>query len=291
MTKKINVFIVVLLFVSSVFAQDLEAELATSDSSASTSSAADEVSNMEVPLEISEPVVTEPTTVSESVASTEDEVIVERAEDFTLPYSERRGRWGIIFSVNYENYYPSEFFSVIQNDKYQFFLDKNIPLAGAEIGLKYNFSLGSLALLAGYAQGSVDDMAGGIEDITVSITKAALNLSLDNIFSEPYVVPFVQVGVHTIDWSETGTTLEERFTSEPNYHYKAGFSFQLNWIEKAIDSNSPGESLRSSGLENTYLDVFYTSYAQPAKIADTVGAEGEGDLQSAQYGVGLKLEF
>jgi hypothetical protein len=107
---------------------------------------------------------------------------------------------------------------------------------------------------------------------------------------EPFVVPYGQIGIHSIDWTEKGLVNEESFTTDLNFHYKVGLSFQLNWIEKSIDPSSQEDSVRS-GLENTFIDVFYTSYAQPSQVAEVNGAEGEADLQSSQIGAGLKLEF
>lgn len=222
------------------------------------------------------------------------EVIVEKQRDITAPYRERRNRFGIVFAVNYENFYPYNYFSIIQNDTYEHFLDQNIPLVGAEFAVKYNFQLGSVAAILGYSQGKISDASAAVDEISAAITKLDLNFTLDTLFDEPYVAPFIQVGAHKIDWSETSTagsvTKEESFTGEVNYHYKAGVSFQLNWIENSIDPSSQRDSVRS-GLENTYLDVFYTSYAEPAQVSNASGGEGEADLQSAAYGIGLKLEF
>lgn len=222
------------------------------------------------------------------------EVVLERPIDYTLSYSERRNRWGVTFSANYEQFFPSEYFSLIKNDLYKNYFNLDIPLVGAEFGVKYNFSVGSLALLAGYAQGGIADDTQGLE-ITAAITKAALNITLDNLFSEPYVAPYGQVGIHMIDWSEVetlgGTIREESFTSDYNYHFKVGMLFQLNWIENKLDPSSRQEALRSSGLENTYIDVFYTYYAEPTQISTAQNEPGEGNLGSGAIGAGLKLEF
>lgn len=226
----------------------------------------------------------------------EGEIIVERMKDNTAPYKERRSQFGILFAVNYEKFNPSNYYSIIQNQNYHQLLgDTAIPIVGAEFGVKYNFSLGSVTALVGYGQGTLSNEELGIDNITASITKAGVNLALDNMLSEPYIVPFVQVGVHSIDWSESGTVVnvsqEENFTTDYNFHYKVGFSFQLNWIEKSIDPSSQEDALRSSGLENTFIDLFYTSYSQPAEIAEVAGTEGEADISSSEIGVGLKLEF
>lgn len=236
-------------------------------------------------------------TVMEPTITTDrqDTVVVERMKDPTLPYKERRSTWGTLFSVNYEQFYPENYNSLVLNQDYITITgDQSIPMVGAEFGVKYNFSLGSASALVGYSQGSIDNTATNLDEISATITKVVLNISLDNIFDEPYVAPYVQIGVHSIDWLEkstvAGVTNEESFSTDWNIHYKAGVSFQLNWIERTIDPSSQDESLRS-GLENTYIDIFYTSYAQPPQVASVNGAEGEADLQSSQIGAGLKLEF
>lgn len=224
------------------------------------------------------------------------EIIVERMKDNTAPYKERRSQFGIIFAINYERFNPLKYTSLVSNASYEemYGSDNAIPIYGAELGVKYNFQLGSITALVGYGQGHIyDDLVNN--EITASITKADLNLALDNLLSEPYIVPFVQVGVHSVDWSETGVLANvnqaEEFTTEYNFHYKAGLSFQLNWIEKSIDPNSQEDALRSSGLENTFLDVFYTSYSKPTEVAQVAGVNGEADVSSDEIGVGLKLEF
>jgi hypothetical protein len=224
-----------------------------------------------------------------------DLITVERMKDPTLPYKQRRNPWGVLFSINYEQFSPTNYQSLVLNQNYETMTDnKSIPLIGAEFGVKYNFSLGSISALVGYSTGKIDTPTASVDQISASITKVDLNMALDNLFDEPYVVPYAQVGLHSIDWTEkslVGAVInEESFITKWNVHYKAGLSFQLNWIEKSIDASSQEDSVRS-GLENTYLDVFYSSYAQPSQVANVNGAEGEADLQSSEIGAGLKLEF
>ncbi len=234
--------------------------------------------------------------VSYSDSAKKDEVIIENKTDVTLPYKQRRGQYGGLFSVNYESFKPINYFSLIKSTDYEGISEnKGIPLLGLEIGFKYNFSYGSVSALAGYSSGSISNETKNLEELTAHITKFAMNLALDGIGNEPYIVPFAQLGIHSISWTEVSrigpTTKEENFNTKYNLSYKIGLGFQLNWIEKSIDPNSNEEALRSSGLENTYLDVFYSAYSKPSQVADAVGVEGEPDLESNQFGAGLKLEF
>jgi hypothetical protein len=227
----------------------------------------------------------------------EGEVIVEKRTDLTLNYKERRSQFGILFSANYEKFSPDNYQSLILN---QNFLDAtggdSIPVMGAEFGVKWNMDLGSVAALVGYGAGTYSNADQGIDEIKIKITKASLNLTLDNLMSEPIVAPYGQIGINSIDWSEasrdsTNEAKEETFTTDWNFNYKVGILFQLDWIERSIDPNTHTNGLRSSGLQNTYLDIFYSSYAAPSEVASVDGATGEADLESNNFGVGLKLEF
>lgn len=230
----------------------------------------------------------------------DNEIIVESKQDLTEPYKERRKDFGALFSVNYERYFPAEHVSVIQNRTYEEISGgEDIPVIGAEIGVKYNFSLGSLSGLFGYGMGTYANEEQNLDGVSVKITKLGLNFALDNLMSEPWVVPYAQGGIHQIDWEEnsyTGTeNVFETLITKPNAHFKVGMLVQLNWIENWIDPTTTAEGLRSSGLENTYLDIFYTSYSAYAEPDPLVGAlgsdDGEANLSSSGLGVGLKLEF
>lgn len=229
-----------------------------------------------------------------------DEITVESTQDLTTSYKERRKDFGALFSVNYEKYFPEEHISVIQNKTYEEISEgEPVPLVGVEIGVKYNFSLGSMAALFGYSRGQFANETQNLDDVNVSVTKLDLNFALDNLMSEPWIVPYVQGGIHQLEWEEnsfTGTdNVIETLVTKPNAHYKLGVLFQLNWIENWIDPNTTTEGLRSSGLENTYLDIFYagySAYAEPDPIVGALGSDdGEANLSSSGLGLGLKLEF
>ncbi len=225
------------------------------------------------------------------------EIIIEKTTDLTQSYRDRRNRYGILFAVNYEKFAPNEYVSLIQNKTFdQMSGGDSIPVISAELGVKMNMSLGSLSGIISYGGGSYTNEKNKIEKISVKMTKASLNFALDNLMNEPWVVPYGQIGMNEIDWSESsidsgGIAKEETFTTDWNLTYKVGLMFQLDWLESSIDTNTHTNGLKSSGLQNTFLDVFYTSYAEPSEIAATQGATGEASLKSDNFGLGLKLEF
>jgi hypothetical protein len=231
---------------------------------------------------------------SEAQIKEDEGVIVDNKKSAFLPYLQRRTTWGVLFSAQLEQYFPKDYFSLIQL-KYYDEIGGAVSLGGAELGLKYNFSLGSVAALASYSAGTTSDSNRGLNRFSVSLTKVSANLTLDAFMNEPWVAPYVQGGMHQFNILEestvSGTTSSESPKIDWNFNYRAGILIQLNWLEKSIDPNTHAEGLRSSGLENTYLDIFYSEYMRPSKVAESANEEGEPDHASSHFGVGLKMEF
>ena len=231
------------------------------------------------------------------------DITLEKQKDLQAPYKVRRDKHGVIFSVGTEKYYPKNFLSVLDNVSIkQILKDEPINLFAIDIGYKYNFSLGSVAVTYAYASGSG---TGSFNNETRSIAFQKQTISTgyyaDNIFSEPWVVPYGTIGLSQFSLNEeeynaTGTLADDSAVSDPILSYKLGFLFQLNWIEAGIDSNTHADGLRSSGLENTFLDVHLSWYENIKETFDVNNpiqtANFDPDLKSeAQLGIGLKLEF
>ena len=227
----------------------------------------------------------------------EGEVVIEKSTDLLRSYRDRRSRFGIMFSINYEKYSPSNYLSLIQDEYFDVLSGgEAIPVIGGELGVKFNFSLGSLTGMIGYGGGSYKNATNKIEKMSVKISKVSANFALDSLMSEPWIVPYGQIGANQFDWSEesydvTSALKEKSYTTKWNLNYKMGLLFQLNWIENTIDANTHRNGLMSSGLQNTFLDVFYTSYAEPTQIKIAEDDSGDPNLGSENFGVGLKLEF
>lgn len=231
------------------------------------------------------------------------EVIVEKNEDYTLPYKVRRGTHGALFAVGMETFNPADYRSQFNDGHYDnFSAGKKVSLVNVELGYKYNLSaLGSIGIVGVFGTGGVDGSDASAFDRNFAFTKygVSANFALDAILDEPWIVPYVQAGVHQFTAAETGVLAgnEETRSATAGFagNYKFGLLFQLDWIETAIDKNARAERLRSSGLENTYIDVFMTEYLASSNAidpAEAFGTEGDPNLSaSATLGVALKLEF
>jgi hypothetical protein len=150
----------------------------------------------------------------------EGEIVVEKPTDLTQSYRDRRNRFGVLFSVNYEKFYPKEYLSLIQNQTFdQMSGGDSIPVIGAELGIKFNFALGSLSGILGYGAGTFKNESTKVDKISAKITKTSLNFALDALMSEPWIVPYGQVGASQIDWLEESrdngnTSKEESFKTD-----------------------------------------------------------------------------
>jgi hypothetical protein len=221
-------------------------------------------------------------------------VVVETPEDPNLSYRQRRGTHGALFSVFSETFDPVNYQSGF-GDGYigDLFGNTEFRLSGIELGYKYNASVGSLAALFSYGTGSGD----GKDGRTLTFTKQSLgiNAALDAIFDEPWVVPYGQISMNLFDVTEGKTGADDfKESTSPVMGYKYGLLFQLDWLENSLDPDARAQRLHSSGLENTFIDVYYANYMASSNAQDVnvVNGDGEGNLESTgQLGLGLKMEF
>lgn len=233
-------------------------------------------------------------------------VVVEQPEDFTAPYKQRRGPHAFLFGIHSENYYPFNYQSQFGSQAAagnQFVEDmiglESIKLIGAELGYKWNVSIGSISGLFDYSMGAANGTGTNPDDrLEVSRVAFSLNAALDGLLNEPYIVPYGQVGVHQYQITEeqavSGQIESRSGSSGPAFHYRYGLLFQIDWIEALMDPSAKVDRLHSSGLENTFIDVYYSEYmpSSGAQDASTYGSEGSiNTASSSEIGFGLKLEF
>lgn len=235
-----------------------------------------------------------------SAANPSGRVVVEQPEDFNAPYKERRGQHAFLFGLHSENYYPFNYQSQFGNRFVEDMIGlDSIKLLGFELGYKWNVSIGSISGLFDYSMGSANGTSTNPDDrLEISRMALSANVALDGILSEPYIVPYGQVGVHQYNVTEeqavSGQIESRSGSSGPAFHYRYGLLFQVDWIEALMDPSAKIERLRSSGLENTFIDFYYSEYlpGSSAQDAENLGSEGSvNTASSSEIGLGLKLEF
>lgn len=223
-------------------------------------------------------------------------VSLEKQEDYTKNYKSRRGTHGALFSINSESFYPTDYRSLF-NDAYieDIINEDRISLIGLEIGYKYNIGVASAAILAQYSRGSIDGAVAG-DPRSLQIVKQGLsaNVALDGVFNEPWVVPYAQFGMHQFSIEESKSTESQSSGTALSFNYRYGLLFQIDWIENHIDKSAKADQLRSSGLENTYIDVYFANYLASSGAIDPSEPSSDGDpnmFSSGEMGIGLKMEF
>lgn len=202
----------------------------------------------------------------------------------TVPYKQRRGNWSLVWALNMDQVVPGKYRSQVNNDSYtDVFGEDPVKLIQLEAGVKFNFALGSLGASVLGGAGSVTKGGTGPGD-KLSLTKKGLSLNffMDNLFQEPYVVPYLQGQMYNFDWKETrDNSLENAGTTGFGMAMTFGALFQLNWL----DPDTALKSMNAFGLQNTYLDLFVSQY-------NTSNSEEDPDFQTdMNYGAGIRLEF
>ncbi len=204
--------------------------------------------------------------------------------DTLIPYALRRNTWTNTVSLGVNTYTPTNY----QPDAYDGDLetvygDAETPLLELTFGFKYNFALGSLALDlgGGYYSNTKDTLESKLNLI---FTTAALTFALDNLFKEPYVVPYGTVGIGYVLYSETVANNENGGGTKTMYA-GAGLQFQLDWMDEQANI----DSYEDFGLENTFLYLEARYYLDATSFSDPASP----DLSSEKIALlsGLKFEF
>lgn len=200
-------------------------------------------------------------------------------------YKDRRTTHGFMMNIVTENVFFADYVSQHDQAIYEdLWGQEDVSLPQINLNYKFNFKLGSITLGAGYGQGSiVDDRIGDERTITVDKTAGSIQFLLDNMMSEPYFVPYVGASIFKFNIGEKVLSTDSSYSSESEYGnaFTVGFLIQLNWADK----ESAKEAYLAHGLENTYLDVFWTQHENP----------NEDPLPNVQsdmnWGAGLRVEF
>jgi len=206
------------------------------------------------------------------------------------PYRERRGNWGAVFGIQVDQIFPDKYRSRIDDVNYEtLFGSSPINLIQGQVGAKYNFSLGSvganLLLGAGEVQdGRIGNEYGTDDDANLQLTKigASANFIMDALFDEPYIAPYIEGQIFKMAWLESSQNTDSiAGTTEISSAFTVGVLIQLNWLDPA----SAFTAQETSGLQNTYLDVFVSQY-------NSSGADTDPNFETAtNYGGGLRFEF
>ncbi len=218
-------------------------------------------------------------------ASDEGLVEIEPAIDYLSPYLFRRPSFGVLVGLGVENIRPEKYRSVVDSGIYSSaYENKVIPIPEISLTMRKNFHSFSLGGSVDYGMGSVS-LGSSTAGRQLELTKKAVSLSLflDGLSEEPYFVPFLKVQYFTMNYHESvngsGVAGQTSAALSPRF----GVMLNLNHLDP--DPNAARNGLRDSGLQNTYISVYYSQNATSNKGNDP-------DFEStANWGANLVLEF
>jgi hypothetical protein len=203
-----------------------------------------------------------------------------------VPYQLRRARWGHLFTIGYSQFHPYKYESDYISPGLSDFdsLYGSAPMFEISYTYKYNFKLGSIGGEIGYghySNAADDTVAIQNANLSVQIVRLGVRYSMDNLFSEPYIVPYGILGAYTALYHETQGNRSFNGTTGASEYWGAGALFQLNKADRA----AAVEAYTESGIENTFLFVEARQY-----LASTV--EKDPDFSTKlDINFGMNLEF
>jgi len=208
-------------------------------------------------------------------------------EGFSLPpYSLRRTDWGSSLNVGYSFFEPTDYQSSFSAEGFNaIYGSADTPLIELLWNPKRNWAFFSLGaeLGVGFYKTESKENASLQSELTLIPLRIGGRLSLDNLFSEPFVAPYAFAGVYMIQFNEEQTNATTTFDGTTSFapYFGVGVKAQLDWIDK----NGAHQAYREAGIENTFL---FAEIRQFLKSNDDKDPNFESDLHAS---LGLQLEF
>lgn len=202
-----------------------------------------------------------------------------------IPYKLRREDWGLLVSGGGSNFTPINYEpNFLQGGFDDVYEPGGFGAIDFQFSVKYNFSLGSLSLDLGVGTYQAISVNPDLDSrLSVMPIRIGASYYMDNLFFEPYVVPYVSGGGYVMNYREeltnTGTSFNG-FTQIAPYA-AAGLQFQIDWIDQLTATNAFAEA----GIENTFLFVEGRKYFASQNPADP---DFETDIFVL---AGLRVEF
>lgn len=223
-------------------------------------------------------VVVEPTNIAPGITEGDYKLV---------PYSERRSDWGVKIGLEYLAYQPVDYRpAFLELDYADVYKAPSVPLIEFQLGVKRNFSLGSLAIEAGLAvfktesKQEVEDLSAST--LTLYPVRLGFTYNMDNIFSdEPWIVPYVSGGAYTIYYRESQPGVSFNGNTQIAPYANVGIGINLDWF----DRDNARIAYESSGIESTHFFVEARKYFQTSVDSDP-DFETDGT-----WGAGLHVEF
>ena len=193
-----------------------------------------------------------------------------------IPYKKRRANWGFIAGLSHGTYTP-ENYKPNFSDKSFMETYGNQSLTEIHLNIKRNLDWGALGVSLGIGIYREDNNA-----TTLSLTPLRLGgqYTMDHLFSEPFVVPYISGGLYTVFYEEKLEAKAFKGNTRVSPYGSAGMLFQLDWV----DTKAAVESYLESNIENTFLFL-------EARYFMASQNEENPNLSTLHTTLGLKVEF
>jgi hypothetical protein len=215
-------------------------------------------------------------------AENRTEVEIDYKPDAFVSYRERKQDWSYLFSIGVDTYLPAKHQSKVDGVMYSTAIGNKISIINLATGLMYNTQLFGISAQLFFGQGSTKSGDSGTgRELNLTLSGAKAGIYFNNLFEDPYVVPYGLIKFSLFGWSEqVDGSNPQSGQAAYNIGSQIGALFQLNWIE-------PDTSLvaQNNGMQNTYLDFYLHQY-------NTSNGKEDPDFQSdLNYGISVMMEF
>lgn len=183
-----------------------------------------------------------------------------------VDYKKRKTKWSSVFSLgygqltlpNYETNFLVETFTEVYGE--------NVPYIELQYGYNRNFDFLALGyeMGVGFLQSDALDGLSDKPSIKLIPVKLGARLSLNSLFNEPYILPYISGGAYLMLYEERLNGSKSDGNASFSGYYSAGLAFQLNWL----DPKSSRVSYMQYGLQNSFIYVEMKQYLASDQAQD-----------------------
>lgn len=222
-------------------------------------------------------VYVEPTNISETSANGQYQLV---------PYRERRGRWGWLFSAGASSYQPLNYIAAFAPPSAGYrgvYGAPTAPMLELRVAYKRNFALGSLGLelAGGFFRNANSDPAFVGSTLTLVPARVGAIYSMDVLAPEPYIVPYIAGGGYMEYYEESYNGVTVHGTTALAPYVNGGLAFSLNWI----DRYAARVAYEEEGIENSFLYIEVGKYFQSSNKKDPDFSD------TYDFGAGFRVEL
>ncbi len=198
-----------------------------------------------------------------------------------VPYRMRRKKWGQLWGVSYGTYVPEDYQDQTPISFSEFYPAPSLGLLSVEATFKRNYDYITLGLYTsvGYFK-TESDVINFDSTLMIIPVKLGFVASLETLWQEPWVVPYVNGGIYSSFYQEetNGSTVDG--TTLVSFYLTGGLMFQVDWL----DDLTAREGYQASGIENTFI------FIEGNYLSDSV-EEKDPAMNGIYASAGLKVEF